>query len=62
MQDLTEFIQEKYSPAFNKKHGDLVQSCMKLIDKAVKEKSISKEDAIAMIEDLLGTYKKEYNL
>lgn len=62
MQKLTEFIQEQYSPAFNKKHGDLVQSCMKLIDKAVKAKAISQEDVIAMLEDLLGTYKKEYNL
>ena len=62
MQNITDYIQEKYSPAFNKKHGDLVQECMKLIDAAVKSKSISKEDVISMIEDLLNTYKKEYNL
>lgn len=35
---------------------------MNLIDNAVKAKSISKEDVISMIEDLLNTYKKEYNL
>lgn len=62
MHTIKDYIQEKYSPAFNKNHGDLVQGCMKLIDNAVKAKSISKEDVIAMIEDLLNTYKKEYKL
>lgn len=62
MLNLQEYIQEQYSPAFNKAHGNLVKSCMKLIDKSIKAKVISEEDVIAMLEDLLVTYKKEYKL
>lgn len=62
MLNLQEYIQEQYSPAFNKAHGNLVKSCMKLIDKSIKAKEISEDDVIAMLEDLLVTYKKEYKL
>ena len=62
MYTIKDYIQEKYSPAFNRNHRALIESCMNLIDNAVKAKSISKEDVISMIEDLLNTYKKEYNL
>jgi hypothetical protein len=41
MLNLQEYIQEQYNPAFNKAHGKLVNSCMKLIDKSVKAKEIS---------------------
>lgn len=62
MLNLQEYIQEQYSPTFNKAHGNLVKSCMKIIDKSIKAKEISEEDVIAMLEDLLNTYKKEYKL
>lgn len=62
MYTIKDYIQEKYSPAFNRNHRALIEDCMNLIDNAVKAKSISKEDVISMIEDLLNTYKKEYNL
>ena len=62
MYTIKDYIQEKYSPAFNRNHRSLIEGCMNLIDNAVKAKSISKEDVISMIEDLLNTYKKEYNL
>jgi hypothetical protein len=62
MLNLQEYIQEQYSPAFNKAHGNLVKSCMKLIDKSIKAKEISEDDVIDMLEDLLVTYKKEYKL
>ena len=62
MYTIKDYIQEKYSHAFNRNHRDLIEGCMNLIDNAVKAKSISKEDVISMIEDLLNTYKKEYNL
>lgn len=62
MKTMRDFIQEQYNPAFNKVHGKLVQSCMKLIDKSIKAKEISEEDVIAMLEDLLNTYKKEFNI
>lgn len=62
MLNLQEYIQEQYNPAFNKAHGKLVQSCMKLIDKSVKAKEISEEDVITMLEDILETYKKEFKV
>ena len=62
MLNLQEYIQEQYSPAFNKAHGKLVSSCINLINKSVKAKEISEEDVIDMLEDLLNTYKKEYKL
>ena len=62
MYTIKDYIQEKYSPVFNRNHRALIEGCMNLIDNAVKAKSISKEYVISMIEDLLNTYKKEYNL
>lgn len=62
MLNLQEFIQEQYSPTFNKAHGKLVNSCMNLIYKSIKAKEISEEEVIDMLEDLLITFKKEYKL
>lgn len=60
MKHISEFINEKYSPVFNRVHGKLVNTVLKAIINAIKKKEISKEDALEMLDDARKTIEAEY--
>ena len=60
MKLMSEFIQEKYSPLFDRNHNKLVSSILKSIEKAIKKNEISKEDALEMLNDVIETLRTEY--
>lgn len=62
MKTIQDFIQEKYNPALNKKQSSLVDSITSIIDSVISSKQMSNEDIISMLEDILETYKKEFNI
>lgn len=60
MKNISEFINEKYSPAFNRSHGKLVHMILEAIINAIKKKEISKDDALEMLDDARKTIEVEY--
>ena len=62
MKNITNFIEEAYNPMADRDQRKVVDKMYKDIAKVIKSKTMKKEDVIAMLEDLLNTYKKEYKL
>lgn len=60
MKKISEFINERYSPAFNRTHGKLVHTIMEMVVNAIKKKEISKDDALEMLDDARKTIESEY--
>lgn len=60
MKNISKFINEKYSPAFNRAHGKLIHTILEAVINAMKKKEISKEDALEMLDDARKTIEVEY--
>lgn len=60
MKNITHFIEEAYNPAFNRDQGKVVDVTYKAIAKAIKSKVMTKEDVIAMLNDLIATVEADF--
>lgn len=60
MKGISEFINEKYSPAFNRTHRNLIHTILNAVIDAMKKKEISKDDALEMLDDARKTIEVEY--
>lgn len=60
MKNISDYITEKYNPLFNKTHNKIVDKILTVLSKALKNKEMSKEDVLDMLDDLTQTIKKEY--
>lgn len=57
---LSDYIQEKYNPLYNKGHQKSVEKILSIIDKDIKSNIMSKEDVLDMLQDLTLTIQKQY--
>lgn len=60
MKSISEYINEKYSPLFNKTHNNIMDKILTVLSDALNKKEMSKEDVLDMLDDLTQTIKKEY--
>ena len=60
MKSIKEVIKEDYNPAFNRDQGKIVDVTYKAIAKAIKTNVMTKEDVIAMLNDLIATVEVDF--
>lgn len=54
---LKDFIQEKYSPLFNKTHKQNVTQLLNVVDNYIKN-GMSSDEVIEMLQDIINTIKE----